>query len=115
MPLSSTRSRTSIRLVPVDGCSSGMRSQYARKQTSCHSRSTAEVGRAALSVKMRAYRATCAVEFDAEPIDDVMHRASRLNGEPLYVRVYESHEAATADAIAVRCDLLTAGWMSIEE
>ena len=38
-----------------------------------------------------------------------------MNGEPLYVRVYESHEAATADAIALRCDLLTAGWMSIEE
>src|SRR5438874_10722640 len=71
MPLSSTRSRTSIRLVPVDGCSSGMWSQYARKQTSCHSRSTAEVGRALLSVKMRAYGSTRGVEFDAEPIDDV--------------------------------------------
>ena len=35
-----------------------------------------------------------------------------MNGEPLYVRV---HEAVTADAFAARCDLLTAGWMSIEE
>src|SRR5256885_10203753 len=74
MPLSSTRSRTSIRLVPVDGCSSGTRSQYARKQTSCHSPSTAEVGRTLLSVKMRAYGSTRGVEFDAEPNDVTLAR-----------------------------------------
>src|SRR5438067_6827780 len=38
-----------------------------------------------------------------------------LNGELVYMRLHDSHEAVTADAIAARCDLLTAGWMSVEE
>src|SRR5256885_8257389 len=98
MPLSSTRSRTSIRLVPVDGCSSGMRSQYARKQTSCHSPSTAEVGRALLPVKVRAYRSTRGVEFDAEPIDDVTlaRRVARR------VRQFIGHRANPLEVCHVR-------------
>src|SRR5256885_798058 len=38
-----------------------------------------------------------------------------LNGESVYTRLHDCHEAVTADAIAARCDLLTAGWMSVED
>ena len=37
-----------------------------------------------------------------------------LNGELVYLRLHDSHEV-TADAIAAQCDLLTAGWMPVEE
>ena len=33
-----------------------------------------------------------------------------LNGEPVYARVWDSHEAVTADADGAITDLLRAGW-----
>ena len=59
-------------------------------------------------------RLTCSVALVQDDEDRGFYEIRvALNGEPVYARVWDSHEAVMADADATRCDLLCVGWMPV--